>query len=221
MQFRLWRRLQQMGGTATREAGRVAAIDVQTIRIPDSRAAALALEHSTAVSPVWLLNHCLRTYLFGAILGLKDGIRYDEELLYVASLLHDLGLTAGAHADHAGCFAVVGARQADTLATGWGWPQAQRERLREAIDLHLNPSVPLRHGAEAHLLQAGAGCDVVGSRKHDLAPATVNQVFARHPRTDFACHLARSMREEAHRRPHSRMALFEQFGFSRLIDRAW
>lgn len=221
MQFRLWRHLRQMGRGAERDARRLAAVDVHRIRIPDSRIAVLALEHVTAVSPDWLLKHCLRTYLFGAILGLKDGIRYDEELLYVASLLHDLGLTPGAQADPAACFAVAGARQAEALAAGWGWPKTRREQMREAIDLHLNPSVPVKHGAEAHLLHEGAGCDVVGARKREIAPAALEQVLTRHPRSGFATQMASTLREEAQRRPHGRLALFEQFGFSRLIEQGW
>jgi hypothetical protein len=40
-----------------------------------------------------LAAHCYRTYLFGAALGTRDGLDWDAELLFVAAMLHDLGLT--------------------------------------------------------------------------------------------------------------------------------
>lgn len=43
------------------------------------------------------VNHCLRTYAWGMILGAHDGLRPDAELLFVAALLHDLALTSLAH----------------------------------------------------------------------------------------------------------------------------
>lgn len=43
-----------------------------------------------------LYNHCMRTYAFGGALGDRYGFKYDRELFYLASILHDVGLT-----DHA------------------------------------------------------------------------------------------------------------------------
>ena len=40
------------------------------------------------------MNHCVRSYLFAASRAVSDGLEIDHELLYVASLLHDLGLEA-------------------------------------------------------------------------------------------------------------------------------
>jgi HD superfamily phosphodiesterase len=62
-------------------------------RIPDSTIAKEATELLLEVSPAFLANHCLRTFVFGDLLGQAANLNYDLEILYLGSLLHDLGLT--------------------------------------------------------------------------------------------------------------------------------
>ena len=64
-----------------------------TARIPDSKIAKEATELLLEVSPAFLANHCLRTFIFGDLLGQAANLNYDLEILYLGSLLHDLGLT--------------------------------------------------------------------------------------------------------------------------------
>lgn len=218
MRYRLVRKLKAAGPAGRDDADRLAAVSLSAIRIPDTAAALDALQYSSSVSPVWLFNHCARSYLFAALLGLVDKLHYDEEMLYVACLLHDLGLTPPAAAHGAHCFAVAGGRTAEARAALWHWPAARRRQLRAAIVLHTNVTVPLQaHGVEAHLLNAGAGVDVTGARLRELPSGIAKQVLQQHPRTDFGVYMADAMREEAAQRPHSRIALYERFGFSRLI----
>ena len=40
-----------------------------------------------------LLNHCIRSYLWGTKYAAEHGIAFDDELLYVSAMLHDIGLT--------------------------------------------------------------------------------------------------------------------------------
>lgn len=57
-------------------------------RVPDSAAAAEAEGLARAESSPMLYGHALRTYFFAALLAAQDGMRYDEELLYVGCVLH-------------------------------------------------------------------------------------------------------------------------------------
>ncbi len=41
----------------------------------------------------YLFNHAMRTYLFGALVGRSQKMDFDMELLYLACILHDIGLT--------------------------------------------------------------------------------------------------------------------------------
>src|SRR5579864_4728691 len=66
---------------------------VAGVRLVDSKIARLATELSRRVSPPYLFNHAVRTFLFGSLVGKSLGKKFDEEILYLACILHDLGLT--------------------------------------------------------------------------------------------------------------------------------
>ncbi len=192
-----------------------AGVDAGALVLPDSIAAVRAFEHAKALSEPWLFNHCLRTYAWAAMLAQRDRVHFDPELLFVASALHDLGL-ADSHncRDLAcSCFAVEGARAAHTFAAGLGWDTERCDRLAEAISLHLNVQVGLRHGPEAHLLHEGAALDVIGARLRHIGPDAARTVLQRYPRLGLKMHLVTSMKEQARVRPGSRAAFLAALGF--------
>jgi HD domain len=192
-------------------------------RPPDSEDAREAEALCRELSSLSLLNHCLRVYAWGALLGQRDGLAWDPELLYVAVMLHDLGLTPrhfGADPTSR-CFAVDGARAAARFAAERGWGEKRRRGVAEAICMHLNVRVGLEHGPEAHLLARGAGYDVLGRGFRALPEPTREAVLERHPRLGFKREINRLMREQAGARPDSRIGLYYRFGgFGRLIARA-
>jgi hypothetical protein len=65
---------------------------ISGIKIPDSKiareAAELVRQHETEM----LFNHSVRVFVFGAMKGIRQNLKFDSELLYVAALFHDLGL---------------------------------------------------------------------------------------------------------------------------------
>ena len=61
--------------------------------VPDTAVALAAAELVRREAPPVLVAHCHRSYLFGALLGTRDGLQWDPEVLFVAAMLHDLGLT--------------------------------------------------------------------------------------------------------------------------------
>jgi HD superfamily phosphodiesterase len=65
--------------------------DVLRIR-SDSSLAREAEDLLRSVAPPFLVNHSFRSHFFAVGLADRDGVRFDEELLYVAALLHDIGL---------------------------------------------------------------------------------------------------------------------------------
>lgn len=205
----------------------LARVDWARLRIPDSPMARRAEQMLQETSPEYLVNHSHRTYLWGAILARHDTVDYDEELLYVACLLHDLGLTDqfnGADAESQSpsyCFAVEGAKTAELMAQQALWPEPRRDSLYEAISLHLNPSVGLEHGPEAHLLNAGAALEVSGMRKWNIDPETVNTVLNRYPRKNFKHEIDLLMRKQISARSCCRAHfLYDKMQFGEVIKRA-
>jgi hypothetical protein len=186
---------------------------------PDSALARLADERVRELSVPALYAHCLRTWAFAALFAKRDRIAHDEELLYLACVLHDLGLTA-VHDQRdpaAACFAVEGARAAHELLCSHGEADDRARIVAQAIALHLNINVPERLGAEAHLLSKGVSLDTVGRYAHQLPPAPVHDVNSRWAREGFSDYLISATSRQAKLRPQSRSALLHRLGFSALL----
>jgi HD superfamily phosphodiesterase len=173
---------------------------------PDSDLARRAEALCARVSSPALHQHCLRTYVWGRILAERDRLRFDDELFYVAAVLHDLGLSSHPRArdEDVHCFAVAGAYAARAFMDDLGWSAERTDALAEAICLHLNVGVSLEHGPEAYLLAASTAFDVVGARAWEVPKADLERVVARHPRHHLKDELRRLFADEARRRPESR-----------------
>jgi hypothetical protein len=167
------------------------------LHLPSTPIARAAEELCREVSEPWLLAHCYRTYVIGALLGRT--LSFDSEMLFVASMLHDIGLTeafeqgsdpslvSGYVRKDAPCFAVRGAGVAQSLATIHSWPRACRDALAEAISIHVNVRVAQSRGVEAHLLNAGSAFDVVRLGSRRLPPESIRSIEGRWPRGDRFC----------------------------------
>jgi predicted HD phosphohydrolase len=152
-------------------------------QIPDSRFASQAAELVRSCAPDFLTNHSFRSYAWSVALAERDHVRFDPELLYVAALLHDIGLVS--RFDTGRCFEDDGAAAATELAAAEGWPDERREALAEAIRLHVAIDIALEDGPEAYLLWHATGLDVTGHRYDELRSETVDEVLAAYPRLDF------------------------------------
>ena len=194
-------------------AGR-AALDLAAVRAPDSTLARSAEEACSDIASVVLVNHSHRTFWFGAAFGAADGVRYDPELLYVACMLHDLGLDPAHRPSDGSCFTLVGAEAALEL---------DGDRCRsaaEAIAIHMNMRVTVDDGAEGYLLTAGAQADVIGRRKREIAPETMSAVLARHPRAGMKREFAELQGAHASSAPSTRAGMYFKLGARRVIERA-
>ncbi len=60
---------------------------------PQTPAAKAALSVATRFYSPALLNHCVRSYLWGAAYAGAHAIAFDDELYYVSAMLHDIALT--------------------------------------------------------------------------------------------------------------------------------
>lgn len=191
-------------------------------RPPDSRLAREAEELCREVSTPSLFNHCLRVYLWGALLAARQRLRFDSELLYVGAALHDLGLTEAyaGRSEGVSCFAVEGAVCAREWALERGCEPERARQLANAISLHVNPRVTVEHGVEEHLLAAGAALDVIGARHRELGRPLIASALQRHPRLGFKVEMDTRSREAARRGPKTRVALAYRVGFGLLISRA-
>src|ERR1700738_3673844 len=68
-------------------------MDFAGIKVPDTALVRDAIDLSRSLLEPFLFNHVMRSWLFGIVLAESAVIAPDAELLAVAAILHDLGLT--------------------------------------------------------------------------------------------------------------------------------
>ncbi|MGH8827382.1 MAG: HD domain-containing protein, partial [Jiangellaceae bacterium] len=77
-----------------------------------------------------LTNHSVRSYLWAARYAADNGLRYDADVLYVAAMVHDLGLTATFDA-YRTPFEMVGGELGWVLGVGAGWSSERAQRVTD------------------------------------------------------------------------------------------
>jgi hypothetical protein len=185
------------------------------IPVPDTAAAAAALEVVTEFSPPALVNHCVRSYLLAASLAELEQAGVDSELLYVSSLLHDLALEP-AFDNHALAFEEAGGHVAWVFAAGAGWPAERRTRAAGIIVAHMqgaDPAVDM----EGYLLDVATGLDISGRNMQRWPHELLVEMMAAYPRLDLAERFTACFAEQAARKPESTAAIAVRSGIARNI----
>lgn len=157
---------------------------ISGVKIPDSKLAREAAELVRSYEDEMLFNHSVRVYVFGAMKGLRQKLKFDPELLYVAALFHDLGLVDHYHTATKR-FEVDGADAARDFLRARGIAEPQADLVWEAIALHTTPGIPQYMRPEIALTNAGVLVDVVGVGYDDYTPEQRDQVISAFPRGDF------------------------------------
>jgi hypothetical protein len=157
---------------------------ISGVRIPDSKLAREAAELVRSYENEMLFNHSVRVYAFGAIKGIRERLKFDSELLYIAALFHDLGLVDHYHTATKR-FEVDGADAAREFLTAHGIAEPKADLVWEAIALHTTPGIPQYMRPEIALTNAGVLVDVVGIGYDDYTPEQRDQVITAFPRGDF------------------------------------
>ena len=186
------------------------------IHVPTTLVAEQAAEAAAAWCSPSLMEHNHRSYLWAASRGAEMGLPFDEELLYVAAMFHDIGLVA--EFDNATrSFDEAGGNVAWMFAAGAGWPVERRIRLGEVIVRHMWDSVDPAFDAEGHLLEVGTALDISGRDPDLWAPGLRAEVLAAHPRLDLATEFLACFRDQAARKPDSSAAAALRSGIDRRL----
>lgn len=193
-------------------------IDLEHLVLPDSKLARLAEDECRETLSPAVVNHSYRTFVFGLVLADLDRVQMDAEMLYVASLLHDIRLE---HPQPNTCFAVRGGHEARELCERAGVDDTVAWTISEAIVAHVTPGLDQELGPLAPAIQSGAMLDLVGMRLWDVEQVFVDAVIARWPRHGCAQHVAACWKAEAAAVPEGRAAALEKMAlFSWLIRMA-
>ncbi|MHC9291913.1 DUF4440 domain-containing protein [Mycobacterium sp. LTG2003] len=136
------------------------------------------------VSPTLVYNHCVRAYLYARELAAVNGFRadadYDDELLYLSCMLHDLGAVDYANGNQR--FELDGADAAAEFLKGKGMDEARVQTVWNAVALHTSDGIAPRFGIVEGLMQMGTGADIVGLKRELLPDGFADRVHAVWPR---------------------------------------
>ena len=174
-------------------------------RFPQTPAAKAARSVADRYYTPALLNHCVRSYLWATTYAAAHGVAFDDELLYVAAMLHDIGLTP-AFDSHRLPFEEAGGELAWVFGVAAGWPADRAARALEIIVAHMRADVSSTADPESHLLQVATGWDVVGRRPEEFPEQARTELLARYPRQGFGGEFVACFEDQASRKPDSAAA---------------
>jgi HD domain len=128
------------------------------VLVPDSALAREAMETSLAAGSPQIFKHSLRTFLFAELIAKANRVAHDSELVFIASILHDLGLTVQYMSAH-NRFEGDGANAARQLMQRHLMPECATEIVWDAIALHDSGGLAKWKRPEVMLVNAGVGAD--------------------------------------------------------------
>jgi HD domain len=178
---------------------------VAGIRLVDSNIARIATELSRTASQPYLFNHAVRTFLFGSLVGRARGQSFDEELLYLACILHDLGLTEQFEGDLP--FEIQGAEAAKHFLEEHAYAKDRAAIVWDGIAMHPLFIAQFKQ-PEIALVAEGAGADVVGPDFSELKRADIDAVLKAFPRLRFKDAFVRTCANVVQKHPRSATRTF-------------
>ncbi|MCL2471040.1 MAG: hypothetical protein FWF25_04780 [Propionibacteriaceae bacterium] len=150
-----------------------------------------------------LLNHVIRSWLwaeaFAALEGRGD---IDHELLYVAAMLHDIGITS-AYDNVKLSYEEAGGHVAVALTAGAQWVPARRQRVLDVVIRHNWVAVDPDLDAEGYLLEKATALDITGAHADELPHEFLREVVDARPRLDLAAQFTACVTDQARRKPDS------------------
>lgn len=176
--------------------------------LPDTPLAQAALTLVTSAESASIAHHSIRSYLFARLvarsLGMVAGRDHDERLLFLACVLHDLGLAPeGRHTQR---FELVGADHAAEFLTDHRLPAAEVDAVWEAIALHSSAQIAERRGPLCLLVRSGIGVDfgAAGGPGATIDVVTDEQaraIHAAYPRLSMVSSLVAAIATQAAKNP--------------------
>jgi HD superfamily phosphodiesterase len=194
------------GGTAAQATDSTlarAAREDTLIELPTSKLAREAAQMVRSAEGEMLFQHSMRVYFWAALAGKRKGLVFDPDLLFVAAMFHDYGLTIG-YCESRQRYEVDGADAARAFLRGHGIAPMEAEKVWLAIALHTTNGISPHLFPVASLLAEAASMDLVGAGFADFTPAERQAVEAAHRREPgFAEDFMQALYESLKHRPET------------------
>jgi len=173
---------------------------VAGIRIVDSDIARRATALAQSAYAPYLFNHAVRTFLLGSLTGRALGQHFDEELLFLACILHDLGLTQHFQGDLP--FEIQGAEAAKRFLEENAYPSGGTETVWDGIAMHACAINQFKR-PEIALVGEGAGADVLGPDFSQINKTDLAEILKAFPRLGFKAAFVETCGEVVRKHPRT------------------
>lgn len=180
---------------------------------PPATALAADVARLLAQCPPVVAAHSERSYRFAAAFAVADGVELDGEVLYLGTVLHDIGLSSAA--DGPERFEVRGANLVRELMHDHGFERDRAANVWDCIAMHASTPLARHKSPETRYANLGIAVDVRGGGAERLPPELVRAVLDRWPRHAFPAEFEAVMIAEVQAHPESvRMSWLESIATS-------
>jgi hypothetical protein len=151
------------------------------IPIPDSAIAQAATAAVLASEPEILYRHSMRVFVFASLIGRRRALVFDADLLYVAALFHDVGLTVPyRHSQNR--FEIDGANAVHAFLLKFGLPPDDVAEVWRAVALHTTFGINTYMAPLTALVAAGVETDLFGRHFDEVTRGERDAVLRALPR---------------------------------------
>jgi HD domain len=154
------------------------------VEVPETGAVAEATRLVQETTRPLIYHHSRRVFFFSQIHARRLGVEPDPELVYLAAMFHDTGLTTP-FSEVEQRFEVDGADHGRKFLLEHGFSTAAAETVWTTIALHTTPGIPDHMGPEIATTYFGVLTDVLGFGLDELDTEQMEEIVAVHPRGDF------------------------------------
>ena len=155
-----------------------------------------------------VVAHCERSYQFAAGFARADRADVDDEVLYLGTVLHDVGLSPAVTGSDR--FEVRGANAVRALLLDHGMRPDRAANVWDVIAMHASTPLARHKSAETRYANQGIALDIRAADVGPLAPDFVRAVLDRWPRAGFPAAFEAVLAAEVRAHPDSvRMSWLE------------
>ncbi len=177
----------------------VASVTDLPIEPPTTELAGWAADLLHRVCASEVAAHCERSFQFAGLIARAEGLTVDTEVVYIGTLLHDIGLADSlAGPDR---FEARGANAMRTILLDAGMDSARVANVWDVIALHATSTLAAHKSPETSLANRGISIDVRGVGFDRLPAADVRSVLDAWPRFTFAAAFERLLAAEVRANP--------------------
>lgn len=156
---------------------------IANVKVPDSSIVKQAEEYVRSVSDDMLFNHVMRCYYFSQLFVKHENKKADTELMFLSTVLHDLGFTDAGKGPNR--FEVEGAHAARKFLLDNDVPEDRAWNVWHNIALHVG-DLNMFKDDTTRLMQMGILYDLSAMPfSRNLDPRDVSAVLDHYPRLGF------------------------------------